>query len=153
MLVKLHHFPQVTGWTSKIFELPLPRQSQLRRERTCSHSEKQIKKLNLSTMSWLIWMDDIIDGSEMPFPTTWDAAKTRRKLWGIYHINWRSPDFFHQPYSRKHPLFHRGRSQVKTTKMVVLTTVKITELTQGIEYTTPYHPCMVYLPTFGWFLW
>ena len=52
----------------KIFELPLPRQSQLRRERTCSHSEKQVKKLNLSTMSWLIWMDDIIDGSEMPFP-------------------------------------------------------------------------------------
>jgi len=33
-------------------------------------------------------MDDIIDGSEMPFPTTWDGAKTRRKLWDIYHINW-----------------------------------------------------------------
>ena len=135
----------------KKIELPLPRQSQLRRERTCSHSEKQVKKLKLSTMSWLIWMDDIIDGSEMPFPTTWGGAKTCRKLWDIYHINWWSPDFWTIILGNIH--YTSGRSQVKTTKMVVLTTVKITELTQGIEYTTPYHPCMVYLPTFGWFLW
>ena len=29
--------------------------------------------------------------------TTWDVLKPR-KQWDIYHINWWSPDFFHQPY-------------------------------------------------------
>ena len=50
------------------------------------------------------WVVDSVDGSEIPFPTTWDGAKNLVRQCEIYHINW-CRICFHQKVAPDDPTF------------------------------------------------